>query len=177
MVMDGLQIGLAWSGAERLSTFEELMVRHERMVVRVAARMMGRVEDGQDIAQEVFLRLFKHLDQIEVERGVESWLYRTTMNACFDALRRRRPVEAIEFEPPVEASQQADLEREERRQLMAEGLKTLPEKERAALVLREIEGLETAEVAAILGSSEVTVRSQVSMGKAKLKAFVERRSR
>lgn len=147
------------------------------MVVRVAARMMGRVEDAQDIAQEVFLRLFKHLDRIEVERGVESWLYRTTMNACFDALRSRRPAEPIEFEPPVAASQHADLEREERRRLMAEGLKTLPEKERAAVVLREIEGLETAEVAAILGSSEVTVRSQVSMGKAKLKAFVERRSR
>jgi len=82
-------------------------------------------------------------------------------------------VEPIEWEPPIAAIQHTDLERDQRRQLVSEALKTLPEKERAAVILREIEGLETAEVAQILGSSEATVRSQVSMGKARLKRCLE----
>ncbi|MGC4051232.1 MAG: RNA polymerase sigma factor [Paludibaculum sp.] len=106
-----------------------------------------------------------------------SWLYRTTMNACFDQLRVRKPTEPIEWEPPVPAPQQAELEQAERRRLMAEGLTILAERERAAVILREIEGLDTAEVAGILGITEVTVRSQISIAKGKLKAFVERRMR
>ncbi|MBI5084968.1 MAG: sigma-70 family RNA polymerase sigma factor [Acidobacteria bacterium] len=151
------------------------MLEHEKLVLRTALRMLGRLEDAQDAAQEVFLRLYRHIDGIDRQRGVTSWLYRTTMNVCFDQIRRRRPVESIEWDPPVAATQQTGLELDERRRLVAEGLKTLPERERAAIVLREIEGLETAEVAAIFGSSEVTVRSQVSMGKARLKKWLEGR--
>lgn len=167
---------MAWQSSDRTAAFEQLMLRHERMVLRVALRMLGRLEDAQDISQEVFLRLYKHLHRIE-ERSLTSWLYRTTMNACFDQLRGRKPDDPIDWEPPVAAVQLSDLEHAERRRLMAEGLKTLPERERAAVILREIEGLDTSEVAAILGCAEVTVRSQVSTGKSRLKAFVERRSR
>ena len=161
---------------DSLAQFEVLMAQHERLVLRTALRMLGRLEDAQDAAQEVFMKLYRNLGKIDAERGVESWLYRTTMNACFDQLRRRRPTEAIEgkdWEPPVAAVQHADMERDQRRQLVHEALKTLPEKERAAVILREIEGLDTAEVAEILGSSEATVRSQVSMGKARLKRRLE----
>ena len=158
---------------DSLAEFEDLMVQHERLVLRTALRMLGRLEDAQDAAQEVFMKLYRNMGRIEAARGVESWLYRTTMNACFDHLRRRRPTEAIVWEPPVAAVQHADMEREQRRQLVGEALKSLPEKERAAVILREIEGLDTAEVAQILGSSEATVRSQVSMGKARLKRNLE----
>lgn len=168
---------MAWQNSDRTAAFEQVMIRHERMVLRVSLRMLGRLEDAQDLAQEVFLRLYKHFPSLDEARGVTSWLYRTTVNACFDQLRGRRVEEPIDWEPPVAAAQHADLELAERRRLMAEGLKFLAERERAAVILREIEGLETAEVAVILGVSEVTVRSQISTGKAKLKAFVERRAR
>ena len=158
---------------DALAEFERLMVQHERLVLRTALRMLGRLEDAQDAAQEVFMKLYRNMGRIEAARGVESWLYRTTMNACFDQLRRRRPTESIEWEPPVAAVQHADMERDQRRQLVNEALKSLPEKERAAIILREIEGLDTAEVAQILGSSEATVRSQVSMGKTRLKRRLE----
>ncbi|MBN9659044.1 MAG: RNA polymerase sigma factor [Acidobacteria bacterium] len=168
---------MAWQSADRTAAFEQIMLRHERMVLRVALRMLGRLEDAQDLSQEVFLKLYKHFHQIDEERGLTSWLYRTTLNACFDHLRGRKPMDPMDWEPPVAAAQQADMEKEERRRLMAEGLKVLAERERAAVILREIEGLDTAEVAGILGTSEVTVRSQVSIAKGKLKAFVERRMR
>lgn len=159
------------------TTFERLLATHERMVLRTAYRLLGRLEDAQDASQEVFLRLHRHMDRIDLEQGITSWLYRTTVNYCFDTMRRRKPLDPIEFEPPVAGRQQEDLELAERRKLVAAALLDLPEKERAAIVLREIEGLETGEVARILGSSEGTVRSQVSVGKARLKDALARITR
>lgn len=164
---------MAWNADGAHVQFEQWMLLHERLVLRTALRMLGRLEDAQDAAQEVFMKLHRHMDRIDAGRGVESWLYRTTMNVCFDHLRRRRPAEPIEWEPPVAAPQHLEMERDQRRRLMHEALASLPEKERAAVILREIEGLETAEVARVLGSSEATVRSQVSMGRARLKRHLE----
>jgi RNA polymerase sigma-70 factor, ECF subfamily len=158
---------------ENAEAFESLMLAHERMVLRVAWRILGSLEDAQDAAQEVFLKLHRHQGRLD-SATVQAWLYRTTVNACYDALRKRRAAEPIAVEPAVAPA--VDIERDERRRLVAEGLKTLPARERAALVLREIEGLSTVEVAAALGTSEVTVRSQVSMGKARLKKWLEGRS-
>lgn len=152
--------------------FEDVFSRHERRVLRTAWRVMGSLEDAQDVAQEVFLKLHRHFNQVE-PATVEAWLYRTTLNACFDGLRRRRPAEPLDAEPAV--APEIDLERDERRRLVAAALRTLPERERAAVVLREIEGLSTAEAAAALGTSEGTVRSQISLAKAKLRRWLENR--
>lgn len=164
--------------AERgLEEFQRLMLAHQRMVLRTALRIMGRLQDAQDVSQEVFLRLYRNMDRIDGSLTVSSWLYRTTVNACFDLLRKQKPVEALDWDPPVEAAQQAEQEQAQRRRIVTEGLKRLPARERAAVVLREIEGLHTAEVAAILGVTEETVRSQVSTGKARLKSYAERYER
>jgi RNA polymerase sigma-70 factor (ECF subfamily) len=157
----------------RAESFELLLARHQATVLRTAQRLLGCREDAEDAAQEVFLRLHRHWTSIRLEDGVSSWLYRTTLNVCFDALRKRRPTVDVELEQAVEPDQFRALEQDERRALLSRALLKLPEKERAAVVLREIEGLETREVAAILGSSEETVRSQVSTGRARLKRILE----
>jgi len=74
-------------------------------------------------------------------------------------------------------TQESDVSLAQRRELLTKALAYLPEKERAAVVLREIEGLETAEVAEILGSTPVTVRTQVSTGRARLREIVARLER
>ena len=89
----------------------------------------------------------------------------------------RREEQLDEIERGYVADPAVEIGREEQKRTVAAGLRTLPEKERAAIVLREIEGLSTREVARILGSSEVTVRSQVSMGRQKLREFVTRLGR
>ena len=78
-------------------------------------------------------------------------------------------------EPASSTDLEAELSLAEKRSFVKEALRRLPEKERAAVVLRDIEGLSTREVAGILGSSEVTVRSQVSSARMKMKLFLERR--
>jgi len=161
--------------------FDALVRHHERKVLRTALRLLGRLDLAQDAAQEVFLRMHKNLSRFDDERELGPWLYRMAVNACHD-LRRRRgipealPLDAIEEPTSTEggaAQIDARLDHERRRELVARALQTLPEKERAALVLRDIEGLPTGEVARILGSSEATVRSQVSTGRVKVKKQVE----
>lgn len=149
------------------------MREHERMVLRVALRMTGHLDHAQDAAQETFLRLWRHIGAIDPESGVKTWLYRTVMNVCIDQVRRRRPEGELEFDPPVRPRQASEAENA---QLVGKALARTTESERAAIVLREIEGLETGEVAGILGVSEVTVRSHISNGKAKMRAWLERSS-
>ena len=158
---------------------------YQRQVLTTSLRLLGDLKDAQDASQEVFLRLYKYLHRFEDGREFPPWLYRVTVNVCRDLQRRRQRTATLSLDDLVESGEMrepassTDLEAElglaEKRSFVKEALKRLPEKERAAVVLRDIEGLSTREVAGILGSSEVTVRSQVSSARMKMKLFLERR--
>jgi RNA polymerase sigma-70 factor (ECF subfamily) len=180
MAMDRLEAGSETVAAARagdLAAFELLMRHHERMVLATALRLTGNLYDAQDVSQEVFLKLYRNLAKVEAPGALPAWLYRVTVNACHD-LRRRKPVSApVEMAdelPALGNDPQADATQAERRRVLELSLRLLPEKERAALVLRDLEGLSTEEVARVLGSSEATVRSQISKARAKVHDFVER---
>jgi RNA polymerase sigma-70 factor, ECF subfamily len=155
------------------ATFDELVALHQQKVLRTAYRLLGRMEDAQDAAQEVFLRLLKNMHRIDGD--AQAWLYRVTVNICNDQYRRRALVtEAVlDYADPVPNAERM-LVLDERKRLLMEGLQTLPERERAAVVLRDIEGLSTREVATILNVEEVTVRSQISMARLKLAKYVRK---
>jgi RNA polymerase sigma-70 factor (ECF subfamily) len=164
-----------------LAAFERIMARSERRVLRIALGLLNNQQDAQDAAQEVFLRLYKHLGRLDLddERGCEPWLFRVTVNVCHDMARRLgRSVAleeaAVEDVPAVSAGAQHDMERAQQLELVRRALGRLGEKERAALVLRDVEGLSTREVAAILGSSEATVSSQISTARLKVRDFTSR---
>src|ERR1039457_3379027 len=95
------------------------------------------------------LRLYKHLGDLDETRGYEPWLYRVTVNVCRDIARgRRRSIGLAEVPDPVAPQPDAyhDAERAQQREIVRRGLSRLGEKERAALVLRDVEGLSTREV-------------------------------
>lgn len=167
--------------------FEQIMMCTQHRVARVAWRMLGDKEDVRDATQEVFLRAFKYLRRFDPTQDFHGWLYRITINVCRDMARKQRRTDhdqALSLDTEVmRASQDADLSREdaesaaviaERRAIVTRALEKLPPKERAALVLRDLEGLSTEEVARMLGSSQATVRSQISTARAKLKVYCER---
>ncbi|MBZ5620916.1 MAG: sigma-70 family RNA polymerase sigma factor [Acidobacteriia bacterium] len=168
-------IGAAKAGD--LAAFEQLMRQYERMVLVTALRLLGSMEDAEDASQEVFLKLYRNLGKVEASATFSGWLYRVTVNACHD-LRRRRPASVPIEDAGEVASGEADPQQrsaaEERRRVLRLSLRMLSEKEREALVLRDLEGLSTGEVARVLGSSEATVRSQISKARVKVKGFVER---
>ncbi len=158
------------------AAFEELMRMHERQVLLTSLRLLGRLEDAQDAAQEVFLKLYRNLRVFDSIAEIRPWLYRVTVNVCHDLARKRGLLAGEEDGCDIAVDDEGDerIDLAQQRELVAEALTHLPEKERAAIVLREIEGLDTAEVASILGSTPATVRTQVSTGRARLRGIVAR---
>ncbi|MGD0002430.1 MAG: RNA polymerase sigma factor [Bryobacteraceae bacterium] len=173
MTLTGLGADLTWDTVSKEAEFERLMGLHERLVLRTALRLLGRVEDAQDASQEVFLRLYRHLGAV-AEATLEAWLYRTTVNVCYDLLRKRPRLAAPGPEPAVEAVAGEALEQAAKRRLLEQGLKRLSPQERAAVVLCSLEGLSTAEAAEVMGVAEGTVRSHLSLARTRLKEYVGR---
>jgi RNA polymerase sigma-70 factor (ECF subfamily) len=159
---------------------EQLIMRHEHRIFALALRMTGNVADAQDAVQETLIRLHLGVRKIDAVRGAGPWLGAVAVNACHDIGRRRQRSRLIPMPAAVEIpDSMPDAERRlsgrESEECLRAGLATLPEKERTALLLREMQGLTTAEVARALGSSEVTVRSQISSARLKLRRFFHRR--
>jgi RNA polymerase sigma-70 factor (ECF subfamily) len=162
--------------------FDQIMICHQQTVVATAWRMLGNREDARDAAQEAFLRVYKYLKNFKPGEDFQAWLYRITVNVCHDLARKRKPArQHVSFEREQEEaglgslSSGDDVEAEamlsQEKRIVAKALATLSKKERTALVLRDLEGLSTEEVAEILGSSQATVRSQISSARAKIKKF------
>ena len=112
--------------------------------------------------------MLRVLPRYDPERPFVPWLYSITMNVCRDHLRKRkrRPTESMDDVPPERLAVSPEVLRrmsvEDEMAVLEEGLKTLPEKERGAIMLRDIEGLSTRDVAIAMGTKEETVRSQIS---------------
>ena len=165
--------------------FGALVAGHQRRVVSTAWRILGNEADALDAAQEVFLRLHRYLRSFRQGEDFAGWLYRLIVNACHDTHRKRSKDLSYEAEAargtfaalasPHDVEVNAIVLEDER--LLTAALETLSEKERAALVLRDLEGLSTQQVADILGSSATTVRSQISLARGKLRAFRDRHQR
>jgi RNA polymerase sigma-70 factor (ECF subfamily) len=172
--MKELALGMAGYRLEA-ADFERVVIEHQRRVLMTALRLLGNLEDARDAAQDVFLRLHKHIARFDADRDIAPWLYRMTVNVCFDLRRKRKETADLDIVHPAAPAFDplADRELRERRAAVAKALLRLPEKERAAVTLRDIEGLSTSEVARILGSSEATVRSQISTARVKLARYLK----
>ena len=170
------------------AAFEQLMTCTQHKVAATSWRMLGNREDARDATQETFLRAYKYLKSFRADRDFHGWLYRIAVNVCRDMLRNRRSAPAPKgFEEegerraawPPEARTSADETEQaallaQRRELVGRALATLPEKERTAVVLRDLEGLSTEEVARLMRTRPATVRSQLSTGRTKLKLYCDR---
>jgi RNA polymerase sigma-70 factor (ECF subfamily) len=160
--------------------FEELYRQHARRLFNLVVRMIGSVDDAEDLLQEVFLQAHRKLSGFRGDSALGTWLYRLTMNHCLDHLRGRqarmnRATESLDDEgsdepmapaPAVPAPvSRLDLER---------AIEMLPDGARAAFLLHDVEGFEHREIAQILGISEGTSKSQVHKARMKLRAFLSR---
>jgi RNA polymerase sigma-70 factor (ECF subfamily) len=165
--------------------FAEIINCYQRKVVAIAWRMLGNQEDARDAAQETFLKAFRYLKSYQQDKDFSGWLYQITVNACRDLARKRGATgQFTSFEAEQELGSFAalasrdDLEAAaiaaQERALVVEAIKSLTRKEREAIILRDLEGMPTEEVARILGSSQTTVRSQISSARQKIRQFHER---
>jgi RNA polymerase sigma-70 factor (ECF subfamily) len=167
--------------------FESIMLATEQRVVSIAWRMLGNRDDAREAAQDVYLRVFRYLDRFRAGDDFRAWLYRITVNVCHDFARKRRShqvnqLNAIDIDQDVASYSLVDSAanpenrtlHSQQLELIRAALQSLPARERAALVLRDLEGFSTEEVAQTLGSRPVTVRSQISSARAKIKVYCDR---
>ena len=161
--------------------FGELMAQTEARVLGVAWRLLRDRELARDAAQEAYLRMYRGLGSFRPGEGFQPWMYRVTVNACLDLRTRQRPAEAspelLEALPAHLPSAEDTMLIEQRRALVRRGMATLTDAERAALVLRDLEGLNSSEAGRILGLRACTVRSQAASARSKLTAFCKRLAR
>lgn len=157
------------------------LVRLKRdLVARVAYQITGDWEDALDVSQGVFLKLWHGIHRFDPGRRFDTWLYRITVNAAIDMIRTTGPrglLQALPDEPALGAVQPAvdealDLARLQKAFLHLAA--RLPPKQRTAFVLREIEGLDTGEVARIMGVAESTVRNHLLHVRRVLREGLER---
>ncbi len=162
--------------------FEELVVLKRERVVRTAYQVTGDLEDARDVAQWVFVRLWKVLRRFDPGRRFDTWLYRITVNAAIDLLREKGPRGALQPLPEDPSLLPASGETSAERALDLQDLQRaflrlasrLAPKQRAAFVLREIEGLSTEEVARALDVRESTVRNHLLQARRILREGLER---
>lgn len=151
--------------------FEDLVDEHQSMVFSLAMRMTGDRGLAEEIAQDVFLEMDRHLGRIESAEHARFWLRRVTMSRAADALRRRK-VRGIPLWVRIEENHavQAEEQSSPLGARLERLLNTLPEAQRAALVLRYQEDLTPEEIAATLGAPLATVKSHLQRGLKLLRA-------
>lgn len=154
-----------------LPEFEKLVDEHQSMVFSLALRMTGDRGLAEEIAQDVFVELDRNLAKLANADHVRFWLRRVTMNRSTDALRRQR-VRGVDLWVEIEGDH--GVQTEERTSPLSARLEqllaTLPEPQRAALVLRYQEDLTPEEIAATLQTPLATVKSHLQRGLKLLRA-------
>lgn len=163
--------------------FGLLFARHRDRLWAVALRTMGNPEDAADGLQDALIAAYRRAGSFRGEAAVTTWLHRIVVNACLDRLRaakvrRAQPLPDDEEEygdrgslattAPEDADPAAAALASERRRLVLDALATLPDDQRAALVLVDMEGYPVAEVALMLDCAEGTVKSRCSRGRTRL---------
>jgi len=167
--------------------FEELVKRYQQKVYGIAYGISHDHQDALDISQEVFIKIYKKLKDFRGASSFYTWLYRITANVAIDFQRVKRKIIPVEFdekileEPRPEAGfpegkkfdPRKILERKEIHGAILRAIETLPEDQRAAVVLRELENLSYKEIAKAMNCSMGTVMSRLHYARRKLREILE----
>jgi RNA polymerase sigma-70 factor (ECF subfamily) len=166
------------------AAFNEVVLAYRKRIMGIIARLIARPEDVEDVAQEVFLRLYFSLDQLRTAEVFEPWLYRLTVNASYDYLRKqRRRMESrmsdLSEQQVVMADAVAggkvDQERQEQkriRETVDALLGAVSEEDRVLLTMKEVEGLSLKELEKIYGVNENALKVRLFRARQRvLKAF------
>ena len=169
------------------SAFEAIVRTHSGRLLSVARRFLGNNEDAQDAVQDAFIRAYKAIHTFEARAQLHTWLHRILVNTALMKLRerRRRPTESIDDLLPSYSTDghqavasrdwsDAVLERKETAAIVREAIERLPDQYREVLVLRDIEEKDTAEAAALLGTSSNVVKVRLHRARQALRTLLDR---
>lgn len=151
------------------AAFSELVRRHQRRAYAVARAIVINHEDAEDAVQEAFLHAYRAIDRFLPDQAFGAWLHRIVANAALDATRRRKVRDADELPETVASPFKDPAEKSELRQRLTEALNALPERQRAVIVLHDVEGYKHAEIGKMLDIPEGTARSDLHYARSQLR--------
>jgi RNA polymerase sigma-70 factor (ECF subfamily) len=159
------------------SAWDLIVRQHWRKVFNVAYKFVGKHDEAEDLAQDIFLKVFKSLDTFDRRANFQTWLVSVSRNLCIDHYRSvrkeretiNRDVDAGELSPasPDESPLDA-IEQQDRVTLLRQALAALPESLRKAVLMRDIQERSYQEIAAALRLPEGTVKSRINRGRTEL---------
>lgn len=170
-----------------ITQFELLMRRHNQRLFRVVRSILPDDAEAEDVVQDAYVRAYSHLDQFEGRAQFSTWLTRIAVHEARARIRRGSryaPLETLTGPRPVtelpdsngssngpeDAASSRELQR-----VLTRAIDALPDSHRSVFVLREVEGLSTAETAEVLGLSEANVKVRLHRARATLRADIDRR--
>ena len=177
--MDELLLRRAQNGDPE--AFGRLMEPLEQLVWRVCWHYTGNRETAEDCGQEAMIRIWRNLANYRGECALESWVYRIAANCCMDWLRKKKRDRSVSVEPlreqgfdPADTSPGTaeQVVAKDERQRLREAISLLPDEQREALILTQLEKVPYEEAARALGVSEGTVKSRVNRAKTRLKELL-----
>lgn len=157
--------------------FSVLVQRYQRQIYSLTYRLTNDPEDARDLAQEVFIHIYKVLGKYDPDRKFFSWMYKVATNVCYNSLRKGRAEPAVALDKVIEfaplggsnVSQPEEYyERQETQFLVRQAVAELPDKYRMPLVLRYLEDLSYKEIAEYMGLPVTTIETRLYRGKALL---------
>ena len=172
------------------AAMERLLMKAQEIAYRFSLLVCGHADDADDAMQEALLKTYRHASQIKEPAAFRTWLYRTVKNACLIS-RRRRVDEPVRLHSLDEVSMAPDgslqridvedhgrrpdqvMENSRLRQSLHRALQTLPPESRLIVFLREVEGLSTRDVAAVVGISEANVKTRLHRARLRLRQHLE----
>ena len=166
-----------------LAAFNLLVENYQTAVFNLCLRMLASQQTAEDATQEAFIASYRHLEKF---RGgsFRAWLFRIAANACYDELRRRRARPALSLDEPgsdgerhldaadAAPSPEERAEQSELRETLARALSSIPEDQRLAITLSDVQGLDYAEIAEVMQCSLGTVKSRIARGRVRLRSIL-----
>jgi len=142
------------------SAFDELVARRQEQVFATAYRMVRNAETAEEITQEAFIRVFRGLRAFRRKANFKTWLYRITMNLCYDELKRRKREAGPNPDGAGAAAEPAheSLAKAERRAWLVRQMESLPLKQKSAIELRIFQGMSFKEIGVAIGCSAGSAR-------------------
>ena len=159
--------------------FERLFQMHRDRVYGVAYKMLNNQEDALDLTQEIFLKAYQKIGKFNFRSSFSTWLYRLAVNVCIDELRKRKSVREYPMDDSFQQiSNNSNTPEEEaisneREKFLWKAINSLKEKERAVIILRDMEGLSYNEIAETLKCSLGRVKSRIHEARNKLKSVLQ----
>jgi RNA polymerase sigma-70 factor (ECF subfamily) len=165
------------------AVFAQVLDQNSDRIYRLGLKMLGNVQDAEDILQETFIKAFNNIDQFEGRSKISTWLYRIAVNESLMLLRKRKG-NTIQLDAPLETDEgdliprqivdwcclpEKELMNTETRDHIQEAVKTLSDANRAAFILRDVEGLSTQETAEALDISESAVKVRLMRARMQLR--------